>query len=76
MNNLLLGIFTSIVFIIIKILYTKFVEQEEMNIKMLFKELFIIFSSIYAGMFLLAQTEPLFTSAGHVAQVFTDKPAF
>lgn len=81
MNNIFINAtVVSIIYILIKIVEIKFIEKEEIHIKLLIRDTLILFFSIIAGYYLIEQLNPMIYGSKPPSltnpQVFTDNPSF
>lgn len=71
----------SVIYFVIKLLEIKFVDKEEINIKLVFRDTLIVFFSVIVSYYLLEQLKPMIygeysSSSNTHPQVFTDNPSF
>ena len=81
MNNIFINAtVASIIYLLIKIVEIKFIEKEELNIKLLIRDTLILFFSIIVGYYLLEQINPMIYGSKPQSLtnplVFTDNPSF
>jgi len=65
----------SIIFLIIKFIEMRFVDNESKPLKLLIRDTIVVFFSVMFGNFILEQLSPVMQKGG-VTQVFTDNPEF
>lgn len=79
-HNFINAAVVSIIYLLIKVVERKFIEKEDLNIKLLLRDTLILFFSVIAGYYLIEQINPMIYGSEKQSltnpQVFTDNPAF
>jgi hypothetical protein len=66
----------SITFLVAKFLEMRFIEKETKPLKLLIRDALIVYFSVIAADFVMAQVNPVMVTGPKVTQVFTDNPGF
>jgi hypothetical protein len=66
----------SITFLVAKFLEMRFIEKETKPLKLLIRDALIVYFSVIAADFVMAQINPVMVTGPKATQVFTDNPGF
>lgn len=66
----------SITFLVAKFLEMRFIEKETKPLKLLIRDALIVYFSVIAADFVMAQINPIMVTGPKATQVFTDNPGF
>ena len=66
----------SITFLVAKFLEMRFIEKETKPLKLLIRDALIVYFSVIAADFVMAQVNPVMVTGPKDTQVFTDNPGF
>ena len=81
-NNIFLyAAVISAIYVLIKIIEIQFIEKEQLNIKLLIRDMLIVFFSVITGYYMVDQLTPMMYGIKDVKSVihppaFTDAPSF
>ena len=78
-NIFIIAAVISIVFLILKFIEMRFVDNESKPLKLLIRDTLLVYFSVIFGYFIMEQLKPVLEIAGEAVstpQVFTDNPEF
>jgi hypothetical protein len=75
-NIFLIAGFISAIFLIAKFIEMRFVDKDNKPLKMLVRDVLLVYVSVIVGYFVLDQFKPVMQSLQSAPQVFTDNPEF
>ena len=75
-NNLILSTCVALVFLVFKLIDTKLIKKEELNLKVILKDVVLVFVSSFLGGFILSKVNSKQMTGGGSTQAFVDEPNF
>ena len=78
-NIFIIAAIISTVFLILKFIEMRFVDNESKPLKLLIRDTLLVYFSVISGYFIMEQIKPVLETAGETLsapQVFTDNPEF
>jgi hypothetical protein len=78
-NIFIIAAVISIVFLILKFIEMRFVDNESKPLKLLIRDTLLVYFSVISGYFIMEQIKPILETADETfstPQVFTDNPEF
>lgn len=75
-NIFLIAGFISAIFLIAKFVEMRFIDKDNKPLKLLVRDVLLVYVSVIVGYFVLDQFKPVMQSLQSAPQVFTDNPEF
>lgn len=75
-NNLILSTCVAFVFLLFKLIDTKIIKKDDINIKIILKDVVLVFVSSFLGGFILSKVNSKQMIGGGTTQAFVDEPNF
>jgi hypothetical protein len=74
-NIFMIAFMISFMYFVFKFIEMRFIEKESLPLKVLVRDVLIVYISALAGFFINTQVQPMMRG-GNVTPVFTDNPGF
>jgi hypothetical protein len=75
-NIFLIAGFISAIFLVAKFVEMRFIDKDNKPLKLLVRDVLLVYVSVIVGYFVLDQFKPVMQSLQSAPQVFTDNPEF